>query len=66
MVTGPDAGLLLDGRSADSVAAGIRRLLEAPPDRAATRAYAEGFGWDDTARGLQTMLQRVVGTTFWG
>ncbi len=66
VVTAPEAGILLDERAVDAVGAGIRRLLEAPPDRAATRAYAEGFDWDETARGLNVLFQDVVGTTYWG
>lgn len=60
VVSKPEAGELVDERSGPALAAGLRRLLSSPRDRAAVRAYAEGFSWDDTSwaqvrlfRGLQ-------------
>lgn len=45
----PEAGALFRDRSEAAVAAGIRALLAAPPDRAMTRRWAENFTWTDTA-----------------
>lgn len=54
------AGQLTRDRSAAAVADAIRALLADPPDRAATRAYAEGFSWDDTSRGQLEIFRRAV------
>ncbi len=60
VVASPDAGVLIDERSGPAIAAGVRRLFAAPPDRAAVRRYAEGFSWDETARGLKSLFAGVV------
>ncbi|MCR0985109.1 glycosyltransferase family 4 protein [Roseomonas populi] len=59
-VRSPAAGLVLDETTPEAVAAGVRRLLAAPPDRAATRAYAEGFGWEETTAGQMQVFRRVL------
>lgn len=48
VVAAPEAGLLVPERSVPALRAGIEALLAAPPDRAATRSYAEGFDWSAT------------------
>jgi teichuronic acid biosynthesis glycosyltransferase TuaC len=60
VVTAPEAGVLISDRSAASIAAGVQRLLEAPPERAATRAYAEGFSWDATTQGQLALFESLV------
>ncbi|MBC9208286.1 glycosyltransferase family 4 protein [Roseomonas aerophila] len=59
-VRAPEAGLVLDQASPDAIAAGIRTLLSNPPDRAATRRYAEGFGWDETTAGQLAVFRQVL------
>jgi glycosyltransferase involved in cell wall biosynthesis len=54
------AGQLTVDRSAQAVAAAVRALLADPPDRTATRAYAEGFSWDDTSRGQLEIFRHAV------
>jgi teichuronic acid biosynthesis glycosyltransferase TuaC len=54
------AGLVLDGTTPAAIAAGIRTLLDNPPDRAATRRYAEGFGWDETTAGQLAVFRKVL------
>jgi len=46
----PEAGVLFYDRTEEAVAAGIRALLAAPPDRAMTRRWAEKFTWTDTTQ----------------
>jgi len=60
-VTAPEAGLVLDAATPAAIADAVRRLRAAAPDRAATRAYAERFGWDETTRGQLTLFRRLVG-----
>jgi len=61
VVTGPAAGVLVDDRSAPALAEGVQRLLAAPPDRAAVRRYAEGFGWGATSQGQLELFSRLAG-----
>ena len=51
VVGSADAGVLMADRSAAAIVEGVRRLQQAMPQRTATRAYAEGFDWDETSQG---------------
>jgi glycosyltransferase involved in cell wall biosynthesis len=53
------AGVIVE-RSAAAIAEGVRQLAGEPPDRAATRAYAEQFSWDETTSGQLALFRRVV------
>jgi glycosyltransferase involved in cell wall biosynthesis len=55
------AGLIVGDNSAAGIAGAVRNLLAAPPSRAATRAYAEPFGWEDTSAGQLAVFRRVTG-----
>lgn len=59
-VSAPEAGLVLDDVSPAGIAAGVRALLTRPQDRAATRAYAERFGWEPTTRGQLDLFRRLL------
>lgn len=48
VVANATAGQLVDERSGAGIAAGVAALLRGLPDRAAVRAYAEGFSWQGT------------------
>lgn len=50
IVDRPEAGRLVRERGAAALAREAAALLADPPDRAATRRYAEGFTWEATAR----------------
>jgi glycosyltransferase involved in cell wall biosynthesis len=63
IVATPDAGVLLGERSASAIAKGLRKLFAAPPDRAATRIYAERFSWDATTEGQLQLFRRLTGRT---
>jgi teichuronic acid biosynthesis glycosyltransferase TuaC len=54
------AGVLMNDLSAASVVDGVRRLSQAMPQRSATRAYAEGFDWDQTSQGQLDVFERVL------
>ncbi len=54
------AGLIAPANTPEGIAAGVRDLLAAPPARAATRAYAEGFGWEETSRGQLTVFRQAL------
>lgn len=59
-VAAPEAGLVIDEATPEALAAGIRQILAGPADRAATRAYAERFGWDETTNGQLALFRRVL------
>lgn len=59
-VKGRDAGIIVSANTPEGIAAGIRELLKNPPNRAATRAYAEQFGWDPTSEGQFALFKEVI------
>lgn len=61
VVAAPEAGVLAEDRNPAALAAAVRRLLEACPDRGATRRYAERFGWEETTRGQIALFRGVLG-----
>jgi teichuronic acid biosynthesis glycosyltransferase TuaC len=60
VVAAPEAGVLMSELSAQGVVQGVRRLFENLPDRDATRAYAEKFGWEETTAGQIALFERVL------
>jgi glycosyltransferase involved in cell wall biosynthesis len=62
VVAAPEAGRLVDEATPQALATAIRELLADPPSRAATRAYAEHFSWDETTRGQLRLFQEVIET----
>jgi glycosyltransferase involved in cell wall biosynthesis len=54
------AGLVIEANTPAGIAAGVRRLFSNPPSRAATRAYAERFSWDETSAGQLALFRRVL------
>ena len=59
-VQAPAAGLVLEDTSPEAIASGVKRLFAALPARADTRAYAEGFGWEETTAGQLALFHRVL------
>ncbi len=59
-IAAPEAGRVLAEATPAAIAEGVRALLAAPPDRAATRRYAEGFGWDPTTAGQLALFRRLI------
>jgi glycosyltransferase involved in cell wall biosynthesis len=60
VVRAPQAGRIVAENTPAGIAEAVRALLAAPPDRAATRAYAERFGWEETSRGQLTLFRSVL------
>jgi glycosyltransferase involved in cell wall biosynthesis len=60
VVTCREAGILLDRRTPEAIAASVRALLDDPPARTATRHYAEQFNWDTTTAGQQALFRRIL------
>lgn len=63
VVNRPEAGLMFRDCSPNAIAEGIRRLLANPPDRAATRRYAENFAWSETAERHVSVLRGALART---
>jgi glycosyltransferase involved in cell wall biosynthesis len=63
VVTEDAAGLLVEERSAPAIAESIRTILAAPPDRGATRRFAEKFSWDATTEGQIELFRQITGRT---
>jgi len=53
------AGVIAEVNTPDGIAAAVHRLFAALPARAATRAYAEQFSWDETTAGQIAVFQQV-------
>lgn len=60
VVQNATAGVLIDARSAEAIAGGVRSLLAAMPSRAAVRAYAEAFGWAPTSQAQRDLFARIA------
>ncbi len=60
VVAGPAAGLIAGARTAEAIADAVKAWSAAPAARAATRAYAEGFGWEPTSLGQLEVFKNVL------
>lgn len=54
------AGLIMAERSAHGIVTAVLDLTGAMPDRQATRAYAERFGWDATSQGQLDLFRSIL------
>ena len=59
IVAAPEAGRILRRTTPATLAENIRDLLAHPPDRAATRQYAEGFDWEPTTQGQIALFRQI-------
>jgi glycosyltransferase involved in cell wall biosynthesis len=59
VVTAPEAGILVQDRTPEAIAAAVGSLRACHPGREATRCYAEKFSWDETTRGQIEVFRRV-------
>jgi len=60
VVAAPEAGVLMPERTPDGLVRALKQLRADYPDHAATRRYAEGFGWQPTTQGQIELFERVV------
>jgi teichuronic acid biosynthesis glycosyltransferase TuaC len=56
----PEAGILMRDRTPEAMVEAVRVLLNAPPNRQATRNYAERFTWQATAAQHLTLLTEAI------
>lgn len=60
VVREPAAGLIAAANTPEAIADGVTALLRTPPARTATRAYAEGFGWEETTAGQLAIFRSLL------
>lgn len=54
------AGLLIEERSTEAVVSAVRRVLSFGGTRAAVRAYAQRFGWDEPIAAQVQLLEQIM------
>jgi glycosyltransferase involved in cell wall biosynthesis len=59
IVAAPEAGRILAETTPTTLAEAIRGMLANPPDRAATRRYAERFDWQSTTQGQIDIFNQI-------
>ena len=59
IVAAPEAGRILPETTPSRIAAAVGTFFAAPPDRAATRAYAERFDWRSTTEGQVALFHQT-------
>lgn len=60
VVTEARAGRLIPTRTPEAIAETVRAILADPPARSATRAYAEGFDWQETTDGQIALFGEIL------
>ena len=60
VVAAPEAGRLMSARTPEALAEAVKLLWANPPERAATRRYAERFSWDETTRGQIRLFRGIL------
>lgn len=60
VVAAPQAGLLMQERSAAGIVQAVHALRQAAPERTATRRYAEQFSWDATTAGQLRLFDSIL------
>jgi len=60
VVTAPEAGHLLDERSAAAITRAARSLLSDTVTREQTRHFAEGFSWQETTEGQLALYRDIL------
>jgi glycosyltransferase involved in cell wall biosynthesis len=60
IVAAPEAGSIAPSATAAALAVALRERLAAAPDRARTRRYAEGFGWESTTHGQIALFSEIL------
>ena len=57
-----ELGALCAPNDLDGLTTAMLRTLASPPDRAAVRAFAERYGWDEPVQLLVDVFQRALGS----
>ena len=60
VVAAPEAGVLMPERTPEGLVRALGQLRAAYPEHAATRRYAENFGWQPTTQGQIDLFQSIM------
>jgi glycosyltransferase involved in cell wall biosynthesis len=60
VVAAPEAGVLMPERTPDGLVRALGQLRADYPEHAATRRYAENFGWQPTTQGQIDLFQSIM------
>ena len=60
IITGPETGRIMKDRTPAALAEAVLALRADPPSPQNVRRYAEGFGWEETARAQAALYAGVV------
>lgn len=60
VVRAGESGLIFQQNTPEGIATAVRIFFTNPPERAAVRAYAERFSWDETTQGQIALFRRVL------
>jgi glycosyltransferase involved in cell wall biosynthesis len=60
IVSEKSAGVLMRERSAEALAEAVNKLFHELPERAATRAFAENYSWDETSAGQIRAFENAI------
>ena len=60
VVVAAEAGVLIPERTPAHIVQAVSGLLANPPDRSATRTYAEGFSWEATTQGQIDLFTEIL------
>jgi glycosyltransferase involved in cell wall biosynthesis len=63
VVASSDAGVLMAARTPEDLAEAVNALFQDAPDRAATRAFAEKFSWNETSAGQIRLFEKILKTS---
>ncbi len=66
IITAPAAGRVAEDRTVPALVGAAQAVLRAPPLPADTRTYAEQFGWDPVAKGVEEIWGKAVTTAHAG
>ncbi len=61
VISSPAAGALIPERNASAIAKAVKRVIAAPPDRAAVRSHAEAHSWNETVYGMHGIFSELTG-----
>ena len=63
-VAAQEAGIVVNEATPEAIARAVIALRADPPARAATRTYAERFGWDETTAGQLALFRHVLAARY--
>lgn len=60
IITAPEAGVLAEKRTVESLSSAIKKVFRNFPERTKTRKYAERFSWEPTTQGQLMLFDKII------